>query len=97
MGVPLLSLRSNKRHTRLWRTSSETGQELASQMTALGLQVSHDRSGGYDNIVVELAGHSRAGEIVQRVTHAPLEEFVAREIYQPLKMTDTLRSSLKIG
>jgi len=29
------------------------------------------------------------GEIVQRVSHTPLEEFVAREIYQPLKMTDT--------
>jgi uncharacterized protein YbbC (DUF1343 family)/CubicO group peptidase (beta-lactamase class C family) len=29
------------------------------------------------------------GEIVQRVSHQPLEEFVAREIYQPLKMTDT--------
>ena len=29
------------------------------------------------------------GEIVQRVSHRPLEEFVAREIYQPLRMTDT--------
>jgi CubicO group peptidase (beta-lactamase class C family) len=29
------------------------------------------------------------GEIVQRVTHAPLEVFVARELYQPLKMVDT--------
>jgi uncharacterized protein YbbC (DUF1343 family)/CubicO group peptidase (beta-lactamase class C family) len=29
------------------------------------------------------------GEIVQRVSHKPLEEFVAREIYQPLKMKDT--------
>jgi uncharacterized protein YbbC (DUF1343 family)/CubicO group peptidase (beta-lactamase class C family) len=29
------------------------------------------------------------GEIVQRVTKTPLEEFVTREIYQPLKMTDT--------
>ena len=29
------------------------------------------------------------GEIVQRVSHQPLEEFVAREIYQPLKMNDT--------
>lgn len=29
------------------------------------------------------------GEIVQRVTKSPLEEFVAREIYQPLKMVDT--------
>jgi len=29
------------------------------------------------------------GEIVQRVSHQPLEEFVAREIYQPLKMDDT--------
>jgi uncharacterized protein YbbC (DUF1343 family)/CubicO group peptidase (beta-lactamase class C family) len=29
------------------------------------------------------------GEIVQRLTHTLLEEFVAREIYQPLKMTDT--------
>ena len=29
------------------------------------------------------------GEIVQRVSHQSLEEFVAREIYQPLKMTDT--------
>ncbi len=29
------------------------------------------------------------GEIVQRVTKSPLEEFVAREIYQPLKMSDT--------
>jgi len=29
------------------------------------------------------------GEIVQRVSHQPLEEFVAREIYRPLKMTDT--------
>ncbi|MCX6922037.1 MAG: DUF1343 domain-containing protein [Verrucomicrobia bacterium] len=30
------------------------------------------------------------GEIVQRVSQRPLEEFVAREIYQPLKMTDTV-------
>ena len=29
------------------------------------------------------------GEIVQRVSHTPLEEFVAREIYRPLNMTDT--------
>jgi uncharacterized protein YbbC (DUF1343 family)/CubicO group peptidase (beta-lactamase class C family) len=29
------------------------------------------------------------GEIVQRVTHTPLEVFVWREIYQPLKMRDT--------
>ncbi len=29
------------------------------------------------------------GEIVQRVSHTPLEAFVAREIYQPLKMTDS--------
>ncbi|HZR21283.1 MAG TPA: exo-beta-N-acetylmuramidase NamZ domain-containing protein [Verrucomicrobiae bacterium] len=29
------------------------------------------------------------GEIVQRVTQAPLEEFVAREIFSPLKMVDT--------
>lgn len=29
------------------------------------------------------------GEIVQRVTGTPLEVFVAREVYQPLKMVDT--------
>lgn len=29
------------------------------------------------------------GEIVQRVSHTPLEVFVKREIYAPLKMTDT--------
>ncbi len=29
------------------------------------------------------------GEIVQRVSHTPLEDFVAREIYQPLQMTNT--------
>lgn len=29
------------------------------------------------------------GEIVQRVTRIPLEQFVAREIYVPLKMADT--------
>ncbi|HEY5912345.1 MAG TPA: exo-beta-N-acetylmuramidase NamZ domain-containing protein [Verrucomicrobiae bacterium] len=29
------------------------------------------------------------GEIVQRVSKTPLEEFVAREIYRPLKMVDT--------
>jgi uncharacterized protein YbbC (DUF1343 family)/CubicO group peptidase (beta-lactamase class C family) len=29
------------------------------------------------------------GEIVQRVTKTPLENFVAREIYSPLKMSDT--------
>jgi uncharacterized protein YbbC (DUF1343 family) len=29
------------------------------------------------------------GEIVQRVSHQPLEEFVAREVYRPLKMVDT--------
>ena len=29
------------------------------------------------------------GEIVQRVSHTPLEEFVAREVYRSLKMTDT--------
>jgi uncharacterized protein YbbC (DUF1343 family)/CubicO group peptidase (beta-lactamase class C family) len=29
------------------------------------------------------------GEIVQRVSHKPLEEFVAAEIYRPLKMKDT--------
>jgi uncharacterized protein YbbC (DUF1343 family)/CubicO group peptidase (beta-lactamase class C family) len=29
------------------------------------------------------------GEIVQRVSHIPLEVFVAREIYRPLKMADT--------
>ncbi len=29
------------------------------------------------------------GEIVQRVSHEPLEKFVQREVYGPLKMTDT--------
>ena len=29
------------------------------------------------------------GEIVQRVSRTPLEEFVAREVFQPLKMKDT--------
>jgi CubicO group peptidase (beta-lactamase class C family) len=29
------------------------------------------------------------GEIVARVSHAPLNEFCAKEIYQPLKMVDT--------
>jgi uncharacterized protein YbbC (DUF1343 family)/CubicO group peptidase (beta-lactamase class C family) len=29
------------------------------------------------------------GEIVQRVSHKRLEEFVAREVYRPLKMVDT--------
>ncbi len=29
------------------------------------------------------------GEIVQRVSHMRLEEFVAREVYRPLKMVDT--------
>lgn len=29
------------------------------------------------------------GEIVQRVTHAPLEIFVQRELFRPLKMNDT--------
>ncbi len=29
------------------------------------------------------------GEIVQRVSHQPLEQFVTREVYAPLKMTDT--------
>ncbi len=29
------------------------------------------------------------GEIVQRVSKTPLEEFVAREVYRPLKMMDT--------
>jgi uncharacterized protein YbbC (DUF1343 family)/CubicO group peptidase (beta-lactamase class C family) len=29
------------------------------------------------------------GEIVQRVSHQPLEEFVAREFYRPLRMVDT--------
>ncbi len=29
------------------------------------------------------------GEIVQRVSHEPLEEFVAREIFRPLEMDDT--------
>src|ERR1039458_4307443 len=29
------------------------------------------------------------GESVQRVSHTPLEEFVAREVYRSLKMTDT--------
>src|SRR6266516_2262418 len=29
------------------------------------------------------------GEIVQRVSKMPLQEFVEREIYQPLKMMDT--------
>ena len=29
------------------------------------------------------------GEIVQRVTRTPLEQFVQREIYEPLKMVDT--------
>src|SRR6266567_7038713 len=29
------------------------------------------------------------GEIVQRVSKTPLQEFVESEIYQPLKMTDT--------
>ena len=39
------------------------------------------------------------GEIVQRVSHQPLEVFVAREVYGPLKMVDTgyLPPQAKLG
>jgi uncharacterized protein YbbC (DUF1343 family) len=39
------------------------------------------------------------GEIVQRVSHQPLEVFVAREVYRPLKMVDTsyLPPQAKLG
>ncbi|MGD0258269.1 MAG: exo-beta-N-acetylmuramidase NamZ domain-containing protein [Verrucomicrobiota bacterium] len=39
------------------------------------------------------------GEIVQRLSHRPLEEFVAREVYRPLKMVDTgyLPPQTKLG
>lgn len=39
------------------------------------------------------------GEVVQRVSGMPLEQFVAREIYEPLRMTDTgyLPPTSKLG
>jgi uncharacterized protein YbbC (DUF1343 family)/CubicO group peptidase (beta-lactamase class C family) len=39
------------------------------------------------------------GEIIQRITKTPLQDFVAKEIYQPLKMVDTgfLPPKSKIG
>src|SRR5208337_4490312 len=39
------------------------------------------------------------GEIVQRVSHSPLEKFVAKEVYGPLKMKDSgyLPPASKLG
>ncbi len=89
-GKENVTLRQLLTHTSGLRPDIETRSDWQGQQTAIQkacqevLQTPPGTALRYSDINMFLAG-----EIVQRVSGVPLEEFVAREIYRPLKMSDT--------
>ncbi len=89
-GKETITVRQLMLHTSGLRADIETKTDWHGQQTAIQkacaekLQTPPGTAFRYSDINFFLLG-----EIVQRVSHTPLEEFVAREIYQPLKMVDT--------
>ena len=89
-GKEAITVRQLLTHTSGLRGDIETKSDWQGQPTAIEkacaekLQSPPGAAFRYSDINFFLLG-----EIVQRVSHQPLEEFVAREIYRPLKMNDT--------
>jgi uncharacterized protein YbbC (DUF1343 family)/CubicO group peptidase (beta-lactamase class C family) len=89
-GKEAITVRQLMLHISGLRGDIETGTDWQGQQAAIEkacaekLQSAPGTAFRYSDINFFLLG-----EIVQRVSHTPLEEFVAREIYRPLKMTDT--------
>lgn len=89
-GKENVTIRQLLTHTSGLRPDIETKSDWQGQQTAIQkacqeiLQTPPGTALRYSDINMFLAG-----EIVQRVSHVPLEEYVAREIYRPLKMKDT--------
>ena len=89
-GKEAITVRQLMTHTSGLRGDIETRSDWHGQQTAIQkacaekLQSPPGTGFRYSDINFFLLG-----EIVQRVSHTPLEEFVAREIYRPLKMADT--------
>jgi uncharacterized protein YbbC (DUF1343 family)/CubicO group peptidase (beta-lactamase class C family) len=89
-GKETVTVRQLMTHTSGLRPDIETKSDWQGQQTAIQ-KASEERLQTTPGTVFRYSdiNYFLLGEIVQRVTHKPLEEFVAREIYQPLKMKDT--------
>src|ERR1044071_7773724 len=89
-GKEQITIRQLLTHTSGLRPDIETRTDWHGQVAAIEkaceeeLQDSPGSTFRYSDINFLLLG-----EIVQRVSKTPLQEFVEREIYRPLKMTDT--------
>jgi uncharacterized protein YbbC (DUF1343 family)/CubicO group peptidase (beta-lactamase class C family) len=89
-GKEAITVRQLMTHTSGLRPDIETRSDWKGQQTAIQkaaeekLQSAPGTVFRYSDI-----NYFLLGEIVQRVSKKPLEEFVAHEIYQPLKMKDT--------
>lgn len=89
-GKETITVRQLMTHTSGLRGDIETKTDWQGQQTAIQkacaekLQTTPGIAFRYSDINFFLLG-----EIVQRVSHKPLEQFVAQEIYQPLRMVDT--------
>jgi uncharacterized protein YbbC (DUF1343 family)/CubicO group peptidase (beta-lactamase class C family) len=89
-GKELITVRHLLTHTSGLRPDIETKSDWHGQQAAIQkaceekLQTPPGTAFRYSDINFFLLG-----EIVHRVSRMPLEEFVARNIYRPLKMTDT--------
>lgn len=89
-GKEAITVRQLMTHTSGLRGDIETKTDWHGQQTAVQkasaekLQFPPGTDSRYSDI-----NYFLLGEIVQRVTKTPLEEFVAREIYRPLRMTDS--------
>jgi uncharacterized protein YbbC (DUF1343 family)/CubicO group peptidase (beta-lactamase class C family) len=89
-GKEAITVRQLMTHTSGLRPDIETTSDWRGQQTAIRkaceekLQALPGTAFRYSDI-----NYFLLGEIVQRVSRQPLEEFVAREIYRPLKMRDT--------
>src|SRR2546426_1898771 len=89
-GKEAITVRQLMTHTSGLRPDIETKSGWRGQQTAIQkaceekLQSTQGTAFRYSDI-----NYFLLGEIAQRVSGKPLEEFVAREIYQPLRMQDT--------
>ena len=89
-GKEAITVRQLMTHVSGLRGDIETKTDWHGQQTAIKkacaerLQNAPGKAFRYSDINFFLLG-----EIVQRVSHKPLQEFVKHEVYQPLKMVDT--------
>jgi uncharacterized protein YbbC (DUF1343 family)/CubicO group peptidase (beta-lactamase class C family) len=89
-GKEAITIRQLLTHTSGLRPDIETQTDWKGQQSAISKACEEQLQSAPGTVVrYSDINFFLLGEIVQRVSKTPLEKFVAREIYLPLKMTDT--------